>query len=374
VRRTQALVALSAAAIVVVGGGAVYASQRVSTRTVTLAVDGQSRPFTTSAHTVGGVLSAAHVRFGQHDTVAPDPSVTVRRGSLITVRHGRLLTLSVDGRVRTVWLQAATVQEALDQLGLRTDGMQLTASRSRAIPLDGMALGVSLPHHATVLADGRSIPVFAAMSSVSDAITAARVTLGSSDQVSVPIDAPVTEGLVIKVTRVSGGQSIVTLPIPFGVTRIPDGSLFAGQTRVQTAGVPGALQQVFEVTYMDGRPTDRALLSQQQTAAPRNQVLLVGTRPVPVAAPRPAPVSGPPAAGGGLNWAALARCESGGNPRAVSPGGTYLGLYQFSMSTWASVGGSGSPIDASPAEQTYRAQLLYARSGRAPWPVCGRYL
>src|SRR3712207_8586290 len=63
-----------------------------------------------------------------------------------------------------------------------------------------------------------------------------------------------------------------------------------------------------------------------------------------------------------LNWAALAKCESGGNPRAVNPAG-YYGLYQFSLSTWAGVGGSGNPVDASPAEQLARAQKPYARSG-----------
>jgi soluble lytic murein transglycosylase-like protein len=76
----------------------------------------------------------------------------------------------------------------------------------------------------------------------------------------------------------------------------------------------------------------------------------------------------------GLNWAALARCESGGNPRAINYAGPYYGLYQFMASTWRSVGGSGLPIDASSSEQTYRAQLLYKRSGSSPWPHCGRYL
>lgn len=68
---------------------------------------------------------------------------------------------------------------------------------------------------------------------------------------------------------------------------------------------------------------------------------------------------------------AIAACESGGDPTAVSSGGTYRGLYQFDYGTWASVGGSGDPAAASPAEQTYRAALLYSRSGSSPWPVCG---
>lgn len=77
---------------------------------------------------------------------------------------------------------------------------------------------------------------------------------------------------------------------------------------------------------------------------------------------------------GRLNWAALAECESSGNPRAVSRTGKYRGLYQFDLRTWRSVGGSGDPARASRAEQTLRAQLLYAERGRQPWPYCGRFL
>ncbi len=68
---------------------------------------------------------------------------------------------------------------------------------------------------------------------------------------------------------------------------------------------------------------------------------------------------------------AIAACESGGDPTAVDSTGTYLGKYQFDTGTWASVGGSGSPADASEAEQDYRASLLYSRAGSSPWPVCG---
>lgn len=73
-------------------------------------------------------------------------------------------------------------------------------------------------------------------------------------------------------------------------------------------------------------------------------------------------------------WAYLRDCESGGNYKAVDPSGTYLGAYQFDQQTWESVGGSGSPVDASPAEQDYRAWLLYQQRGNSPWPYCGRFL
>jgi soluble lytic murein transglycosylase-like protein len=70
--------------------------------------------------------------------------------------------------------------------------------------------------------------------------------------------------------------------------------------------------------------------------------------------------------------AAIAQCESHGNPRAVSASGTYRGKYQFSFHTWGTVGGEGDPAQASETEQDRRAAMLYRRDGLGQWPVCGR--
>jgi soluble lytic murein transglycosylase-like protein len=67
---------------------------------------------------------------------------------------------------------------------------------------------------------------------------------------------------------------------------------------------------------------------------------------------------------------AIASCESGGDPTAVSADGSYRGKYQFDTGTWASVGGEGDPAQAPEAEQDYRAALLYSQAGSSPWPVC----
>ncbi len=66
----------------------------------------------------------------------------------------------------------------------------------------------------------------------------------------------------------------------------------------------------------------------------------------------------------------IAQCESGGNPRAISPDGTYRGKYQFDRSTWAAYGSAGDPARASETEQDRRALKLYKARGTAPWPNC----
>jgi hypothetical protein len=66
----------------------------------------------------------------------------------------------------------------------------------------------------------------------------------------------------------------------------------------------------------------------------------------------------------------IAECESGGDYSA-NTGNGYYGAYQFTQETWESVGGSGLPSEASPAEQDMRAQTLLEQSGSSPWPNCG---
>lgn len=66
----------------------------------------------------------------------------------------------------------------------------------------------------------------------------------------------------------------------------------------------------------------------------------------------------------------IARCESGGDPHAVSSDGTYRGKYQFDRSTWAAYGPAGDPARASEAEQDRRALKLYQARGTSPWPNC----
>ena len=66
----------------------------------------------------------------------------------------------------------------------------------------------------------------------------------------------------------------------------------------------------------------------------------------------------------------IAQCESGGDPRAISPGGLYRGKYQFSVATWRDLGGRGDPADAPEWRQDSMALKLYRLRGTAPWPNC----
>ncbi|MEX2395039.1 MAG: transglycosylase family protein [Actinomycetota bacterium] len=68
----------------------------------------------------------------------------------------------------------------------------------------------------------------------------------------------------------------------------------------------------------------------------------------------------------------VAKCESSLNPKALSPNGTYRGLWQFSLATWNEYDPpANDPIKVNAKKQTEVAYRLYLDRGWQPWPTCG---
>ena len=169
------------------------------------------------------------------------------------------------------------------------------------------------------------------------------------------------QGDVVRLTDVVKERRTKRQRVRAGTVEVFTTDLKPGRRKVVRTGRPGVRKVVALKTLHNGEPVKYRVLRTKLVKDPRPRRVLVGREAYSV-----------PGADG-LNWGALANCESGGNPNAVNPAG-YYGLYQFDTGTWRSVGGSGLPTSASAAEQTYRAKLLYQQRGRSPWPSCGRLL
>ncbi|WNM38412.1 transglycosylase family protein [Micromonospora halotolerans] len=81
-----------------------------------------------------------------------------------------------------------------------------------------------------------------------------------------------------------------------------------------------------------------------------------------------------PASAAGVNWDAVAQCESGGNWH-INTGNGYYGGLQFTRSTWNGYGGQryASRADlASRGEQIAIAEKVLDGQGIGAWPVCGK--
>ncbi|MFD7028056.1 ubiquitin-like domain-containing protein [Streptomyces sp. NPDC059917] len=333
-------------------------------KAVRLTVDGVPRTLHTFADDVDELLDAEGLGVGAHDLVAPARTTALDDGDEIVVRYGRPLQLTLDGRRRQVWTTAATVDGALRQLGVRAEGAYLSAPRTTPVPRRGLTLNVRTERSVTFMADGRERTIRTNAATVQEALDQAGITLHAQDTTSVPAASFPRDGQTVTVLRITGTREVREERIPFEIEKVKDPEQFAGTEVVERVGRPGARRVTYSLRSVNGVRQKPRRIAEETLREPVTQLVKVGTRPLPNSV----------AGADGLDWGALAQCESGGRPSATDASGTYGGLYQFDVQTWQSLGGSGRAQEATGAEQTYRAKKLYVQRGASPWPHCGRRL
>jgi uncharacterized protein YabE (DUF348 family) len=365
-RKQLVLIAVAVvAALALIIGGITYATTRG--KSVTLSIDGKVSQVHTSADSVAGVLDDAGITLGAHDAVAPPLDTAIEDGSRIAVRYGRQLTLTVDGKPKTYWVTATTVNQALGELGLRFVSADLSASRSSFIGRTGLNLSVRTPKKITLIVRGHKRHVVTTGVTVAQALADLGVRFDKNDMLQPLAKANISDGTTIVVTRIHVQIRHLKVRVPYETVTRHDDSMFTDEKKILRKGVDGLQSEKVRITYANGEVRHRTLLNTRLLQAAVSQIEMVGTKPRK-AASYPS---------GDSVWDALADCESGGNWAANTGNGYYGGL-QFLQSTWLAYGGgvyASLPSDATREEQIAIAtKVRDAAGGYSPWPACASQL
>ncbi|MEO5610040.1 MAG: transglycosylase family protein [Ornithinibacter sp.] len=369
-----------AAALVVVAGSVGVAHYDKS---VDISVDGKPASIHVFGSTVADALAKQGITLGEHDVVVPSAQSAISDGDRISVRYGRKLTVTVDGVTQAYWTTATTVDAALKDLDIRADGAVLSASRSQPLGRQGLALDVTMPKKVTLTADGKTRTITSVSPLVSDLLLDADVSTAAIDIVEPGLQTPVTEGMKVIVKRVVVKKDTVSEAIGFTTSTKKDSSLYVGTSKTVTSGKKGEKTISRELTYVDGKVTKTKVVSEKVLAKPRNAVVAVGSKARPKAitsSPKSSSStsstrSAGNTSGAGINlansamWDRIAKCESGGN-WSINTGNGYYGGLQFDRGSWLANGGAdfASRADlASRAQQITVANRYYAKAGLGPW-------
>ena len=326
---------------------------------VDVVIDGQQQTVTTYASDVEGVLVDAGVQPDPDDAVTPSLDSAVVDGATVSLVNSREVSVVIDGTQVTKHVTAYTTDEAIEQLGL--GDYELVSSRSDRLPLQGGKIELAAYNDITIAVDGTEQVISTAATDVAAALAEAGVDLGELDSATPSLDSKLTDGMSIEVTRVGEHTVTETRTVAHTTVEQPDPDAYVGINTVVTPGVDGVETATFTVSTVNGAETARTESSVQVTTAPIDEVISKGAKEFP------ADVNA-------LNWQSLGMCESTNNPKAVNKtNGKYFGEYQFSVETWAGVGGTGNPADAPAEEQLARAKVLYMKYGAGQWE-CGSHL
>jgi hypothetical protein len=235
----------------------------------------------------------------------------------------------------------------------------MSASASTSTVHSILPMQIRLPAAVRVTVDGRSRTLKTLAYTVADVIKESHISLGPLDLINTPLPTGISPGLQIRVTRIQKVSSTKQVKIPYVVKKISDKKMMVGKRIVKSQGASGLAQIHAIKTLADGKVVRTQIISNVTLKRAHDAVIVVGTRPRTVDE---------------LNWAAVAECESHGNPSSSNTANGYYGMFQFTVTAWKTAGGEGNPMEYTAAVQLLRAKRLYMLRGWRPWPVCGKLL
>lgn len=359
---TRATLASAAVGAIVVGGGATaFAAQK----NVTVDVNGETIELSTSSTDVEGALSAAGVDLGDRDVVYPAPSETLSNGDTVTVRTAKPVAVVIDGQSQEVVSTAVTVQDLIDEVPEVVGGSTTELDGSEKIT-DGMTVNVTSPKIVEIVDGGATTYTSQAAKTVGDLLSSRGVVVDSNDRVSPGLDAPVTEGMRVKIDRVDVVETSETTEFDADVKYVEDESLAPGEEEVREKGTKGQKKTTKRVVTVNGKVTSDEVVSEREVkpAKPKTVARAKGAAGNTGAAA--------PAVADGSVWDSIAQCESGGN-WSINTGNGYYGGLQFAASTWTGFGGGEYAPTADQAtreQQIAIAQKVQAAQGWGAWPAC----
>ena len=103
------------------------------------------------------------------------------------------------------------------------------------------------------------------------------LSLAETDTLSPAPDTPITDGMAIRVDSTVTRQETYTVTIPREIRYCKDDSLPAGTSQVLAEGQDGELLCCADITYCNGTEIRRDVISQDQTIAPLDRIIAVGT-------------------------------------------------------------------------------------------------
>ena len=124
---------------------------------------------------------------------------------------------------------------------------------------------------------GQELQVVAYNETVGQLLERLRLDMGSNAQLSIPSNAMVSSGMVIKVYTADVNTETYTQEVPFEIVYQKTNFLKAGQEVILTQGVAGTMLCVDQIQLINGREVGRNQLSRDLILAPVTQIVAVGT-------------------------------------------------------------------------------------------------
>lgn len=244
--------------------------------TVKIVDDGEATQVVTTRTEPIEILNQTEISLDAMDKIdisSFDPG----KGGVISVIRSKGIHIEYFNEVNSYNVYATTVSDAIAEAGYTlSEGDEVNQPLDAKVS-EGMVIAIAVAKPVQIVVDNNVMMCSVNYGTVGDLLASRGVVLGEQDIVTPDVSSEVTENMIITVQRVSYADVSETQEIPFTTKTVKSPSLAAGQSQLQTAGVNGEKMITYSVRYVDGVEESRTVTGETVTKEPVTQVHVKGT-------------------------------------------------------------------------------------------------
>ncbi len=175
--------------------------------------------------------------------------------------------------------EALTVGQLLEKEEIFVLGEKDEISPAREeILVPGTRVEIKRALEVEIAVDGEEKKVKTLRNSVRQVLDETEITLGPLDKINYDLSDLLESGMEIEITRINKEEKAVIEEIDFETVEKEDDDLDWKKKKVKQEGEKGEKEIIYEITYTNGKETNRKKISSKVVKKPVDEIVVVGTK------------------------------------------------------------------------------------------------
>lgn len=183
-----------------------------------------------------------------------------------------------EQKVYEVRTSAKTIGQALEEIGVQLNPGDVLDPDQDTELYDGLEINITRAISVKILADGRTFDILTTKRTVGDMLELAGLKLAVNDKIEPQVDKELSNGGVIKITRVTEGFVEQDEVLPYRSIKKDNPQMDSGFSRILSEGREGLKRITYKVVYEDGVEKSREIYKEQIVKSPQDRIVEYGTR------------------------------------------------------------------------------------------------
>lgn len=222
----------------------------------------------------------AHKRFLLSVAVIAFAASALFSAMMVGTQYKRA-TIIADGKTLEVVTTASTVQQLLEEQGVKVGEHDELSLEAEAELRNGSAIEIDRAFPVRITADGDEVEVFTTSAAVGEVLADAGLVLGPLDRIEPALGERLTASADVRIVRVNRVVEESEHPLPYETVKKEDKSLLQGKEQVVQEGQEGLLVKHIEKVYEDGVLVSEEVVARMVEQESLNKIVAIGTKVEP---------------------------------------------------------------------------------------------